>query len=422
MNAPDEVANEKAPPPIAAPPATASPAAASPPTTRGRRKAFTIFFLILLVIGAGGFLYWLHARNFESTDDAEVEAHLNPISARIDGTITKVYVDDNQTVKAGDPLVDLDPRDFQVALDQARAQVAQARSMVIALQPNIPITQVENTTNVSTGEADVANAQAALAVAEGDQESTAAALTQSEANNARAQADWARYKLLISKEEVSEQEYDQIAATAKAQAANVTASQANLRAATQTVAQRRAQLLEAQSRLAQYRRNGPALVAIRRANVESNQASAQSAQAQVEQAQLRISYTKITAPVAGIVMKRSAEVGAHISAGQQLMEIAQIDDLWVTANFKETQLRNLHPRQSATIHVDALRQDFEGYIEDIGGSTGSVASVLPPENATGNYVKVVQRIPIRIRFKPNQNGLDRLRPGMSVEPDVRIGS
>ncbi len=394
---------------------------ANPPVTRGRRKAFTIFFLVLLVIGVAGFLYWLHARQFESTDDAEVDAHLNPVSARVDGTITRVYVEDNQIVKAGQPLVDLDPRDLQVALDQAVAQLAQAHSMVVAQQPNVPITQVENTTNISTAGADVANAQAALGAAERDQESAAAKVTEAEANNARAQADLARYKLLIAKEEVSEQEYDQIVAAAKAQAATVTANQAGLQAAAQTVDQRRAQLEEAQSRLAQYRRNAPEQVAIRRATVESNQASAQSAHAQVEQAQLKLSYCRIAAPVSGIVMKRSAEVGARIAAGQQLLQIAQIGDIWVTADFKETQLRNLRPQQPATIHVDALKQDFQGYVEDIGGSTGSVASILPPENATGNYVKVVQRIPVRIRFKPNQPALDRLRPGMSVEPEVRIG-
>jgi len=405
------------PPPPTMPLNVGTTAAPNPPLTRGRRKAFTIFFLILLVIGLGAFLYWLHIRDIESTDDAQVDAHLNSLSARIDGTITRVYVDDNQMVKAGQPLVDLDPRDFEVTLDQTLAQLAQARSLVVAQQPNVPITQIENTTNLSTGGADVANAQAGLAVAERDRESAAATVTQAEANNALA-----RYKLLIGKEEVSAQEYDQIVAAAKAQAATVTANEASLQAGIETVAQRRAQLLEAQSRLAQFRSNGPAQLAIRRATVQSNQASAQSAHAQVEQAQLRISYTKITAPIPGIVMKRSAEVGERISAGQQLMQIAQIDDLWVTANFKETQLRNLHPRQSATIHVDALKRDFQGYIENIGGATGSVASVLPPENATGNYVKVVQRIPIRIRFKPNQDGLDRLRPGMSVEPDVRIGS
>ena len=423
MNEETQVAAEASAVPPRTTAAKAVPTTPPPPpsVSRNRGKAFTIFFVILLVVGIGALLYWLHARQFESTDDAEVDAHLNPISARVDGTITRVYVDDNQVVKAGDPLVDLDPRDYQVALDQVLAQLTQARSMVIGQQPNIPITQVENTTNVSTGEADVANTQAALSAAERDRESAAATVTESEANNARAQADLDRYKMLIAKEEVSAQEYDQIVAAAKAQAATVAANEANLQAAVATVAQRRAQLLESQSRLAQSRRNGPAQLAIRRAAVASERASEQSAQAQLEQAQLRMSYTKITAPVPGIIMRRSAEVGARISAGQQLMQIAQIDDIWVTANFKETQLRNLHPGQSAVIHVDALKRDFEGYVQTIGGTTGSVASVLPPENATGNYVKVVQRIPIRMRFKPNQNGLDRLRPGMSVEPDVRIG-
>ncbi|MBV8867699.1 MAG: HlyD family secretion protein [Acidobacteriaceae bacterium] len=392
-----------------------------PSASSGRRRAFLIFFVVLLVLATASLLYWLHARQFESTDDAQVDAHLNPISARIDGTITKVYVDDNHVVQAGDPLVDLDSRDYQVALDQALAQLAQAQSMVIAQEPNIPITQVESTTNISTGEAEVANAQAALAAAERDRDSAAAKLAESEANNARAQADFARYKLLIAKEEVSEQEYDQVLATAKAQTATVAANQASLQSASRTVEGRQAQLQQSQSRLEQYRHNAPRQIAIQRATVRSNQASAQGANAQVEQARLRLSYCRITAPVAGIVMRRSAEVGAHISAGQQLFQIAQTGDVWVTANFKETQLRNIRPGQFATIHVDALKRDFQGSVENIGGSTGAVASVLPPENATGNYVKVVQRIPVRIRFKPNQSGMDRLRPGMSVEPEVRIG-
>jgi membrane fusion protein (multidrug efflux system) len=267
----------------------------------------------------------------------------------------------------------------------------------------------------------VANAQAALAAAERDRESSAAKLAESEANNARAQADLARYKLLIAKEEVSQQEYDQIAATAKAQAATVLANQAGVQSAQRVIDQRRAQLQQSQSRLEQYRHNAPRQIAIQRATVRSNEASAQSANAQVEQARLKLGYCRITAPVSGIVMRRSAEVGAHISAGQQLFQIAQIGDIWVTADFKETQLRNIKPGQTATIHVDALKRDFQGTVENIGGSTGAVASVLPPENATGNFVKVVQRIPVRIRFKPNQDGLERLRPGMSVEPDVSIG-
>jgi membrane fusion protein, multidrug efflux system len=397
-------------------------AKATQSNTRGRRLAFLIFFSILLIAAISGVLYWLHARQFESTDDAQVDAHLNNVTSRIDGTITNVYVDDNQMVKAGQALVDLDQRDFKVSLDAALAQLNQARSMVVAERPNIPITEVENVTNISTGEADVANTQAALAAAERDRDSAAARVVEAEANNEKAQADLARYKLLIAKEEVSQQEYDQIVAAAKAQAATLASNQASLAAAVHTVDQRRAQLLQAQSRLTQYRRTAPQQIAIRRANIASNQASAQNAEAQVETAQLKLSYTKIVAPVDGIVLKRSAEVGSHVAAGQQLMQIAQIGDIWVTANFKETQLRSIHPQQSVRIHVDALKQDFDGYVESIGGSTGSVASVLPPENATGNYVKVVQRIPVRIRFKPDQNGLNRLRPGMSVEPEVHVGA
>ncbi|MDQ2775387.1 MAG: HlyD family secretion protein [Acidobacteriota bacterium] len=396
---------------------------ATPATpTRGRRKAFTIFFVVLLVLGAAGLLLWMRAQAFEDTDDAQVEAHLNPISSRVDGTITKVYVEDNQSVTAGAPLVDLDPRDFRVALDQALAQLTQARSMVIGQEPNVPITQVENTTNISSGEADVATARAALGVAQRDRDTAIARLAEAEANNARAQADLARYKLLIAKEEVSEQEYGQIAATAKAQAATVNANQASLESYTQVIDQRQAQLQQTESKLNQYRRTAPQQVAIRRAAVASERASAQSSQAMLESAQLKLSYTKIAAPVAGIVMQRSAEVGAHVSAGQQLLQIAQISDLWVTANFKETQLRRIKPGQSVAINVDALKRNFDGYVATIGGATGAITSVLPPENATGNFVKVVQRIPVRIRFKPNQDGMDRLRPGMSVEPKVRVGN
>jgi len=390
--------------------------------TRGRGRAFLIFFVILGLMAIGGLLFWLHARQFETTDDAQVDAHLNAISSRIDGTIMRVYVEDNQTVKAGDPLIDLDPRDYQVSLDQALAQLAQARSMVFAQQPNVPLTEVENVTNISTGEADVATAQAALAAAERDRESYAAKLAEAEANAARARADLGRYKQLIAKEEVSQQEYDQVAASANAQQAVVARSRADLEVAAQVIDQRRAQLAQVQSKLAQSRRSAPQQIALRRAAVASEEASAKTAQVQVEQARLNLGYTKIVAPVSGIATKRSAEVGAHVAAGQQLLTIAQIDDVWVTANFKETQLRNIRPQQPATLHVDSLDRDFDGYVENVGGSTGAVSSVLPPENATGNYVKIVQRIPVRLRFKKNQKGLELLRPGMSVEPEVRIGA
>jgi len=395
---------------------------AEPPATRGRSRAFLIFFIVLLVAAGAGIYYWLQSRNFESTDDAEVEAHLNSISSRVDGTIIAVYTDNNRFVKAGDPLVDLDPRDFQVTVDQARAQLAQAASQVTAQQPNIPITEQENSTNITAAEADVANSEAAVGVAERDRESAIARLAEAQANASKAHSDLDRYTLLIKNEEVSQQEFDQVAATAKAQDATVAANKAAVEAAGRTVEQRRAQLAQTKARLTQYRNNAPAQVAIRQANVKSQQANEETAQALLEQARLKLSYTKILAPAAGIVLKRAAEVGERVNAGQQLLMIAQIGDIWVTANFKETQMHNIKPGQSARIHVDALGQDFEGYVETIGGSTGAIASVLPPENATGNYVKVVQRIPVRLRFKPNQSGLDRLRPGMSVEPDVRISN
>ncbi len=398
----------------------AKPAKAS--NTKNRARAFGIFFIVLALLATAGLLYWLHARQFEETDDAEVDAHLNPVTSRIDGTIIRVYVDDNQTVKAGDPLVDLDPRDFQVALDQSQAQLAQARSMVAAQQPNIPITQVESLTSISTAEADVKTAQAAEAVADRDQATAAARVAESKANFTKAQQDLDRYKILIAKEEISQQEFDQTAATVKAQAATVDANEAALQSAARTVDQRKSETAAAVSRLEQAKRTAPALLSIRRANVISDEASADTAKAALEQAQLKLSYAKIAAPVSGIVMKRSAEVGSHIAAGQQLMTIAQVDDVWITANYKETQLQNIRPNQSVSIHVDALKKDYEGYVENIGASTGAVSSVLPPENATGNFVKVVQRIPIRIRFKKDQKGLEMLRPGMSVVPEIRIGS
>jgi len=391
-----------------------------PSNTKGRARAFGIFFVVLLLLATGGLLYWLHARQFEETDDAEVEAHLNPVTSRIDGTIIRVYADNNQTVKAGEPLVDLDPRDLQVALDQTQAQLSQAHSMIAEQVPNISITQVQSSTSISTSQADVDTAKAAEAVAAQDQATAAARLAEAKANLTKAQQDLDRYKILIAKEEISQQEFDQTAATVKAQSAAVDADEAALQSAARTVDQRKSETAAAVSRLAQARRNAPGELAIRRAFVSAEMASEQSAKAQLEQAQLKLSYAHIPAPVSGIVMKRSAEVGAHISAGQQLMTIAQVDDVWVTANFKETQLESIRPNQSVSIHVDAVKKDFEGYIENIGASTGAISSVLPPENATGNYVKVVQRIPVRIRFKKDQQGLEMLRPGMSVVPEVRV--
>lgn len=387
---------------------------------KGRRRAFAIFFMVLVVLAIAGTGYWLHVRQFEETDDAEVEAHLNPVTSRIDGSITAVYVEDDAAVVPGQPLVDLDARDLKVQVDQAKAQLQQAHSMVEAQQPNIPITQVQNLTTISTASSDVATARAAQAVAESQRVAAEAKLMETKANYSKDLQDLERDKMLIAKEEISQQEFDQANSVVRAQAAAVDADAASLQAYERTVEQRHSETAAALSRLQQARRTAPALLSIRRATVDSNQANAATAQAELEQADLKLSYAKITAPVAGRIMKRTAEIGSHIAAGQQLMTIAQTDDLWITANYKETQLVNIRPGQSASIHVDALKKDFEGYVQDIGASTGAISSVLPPENATGNFVKVVQRIPIRLRFKKGQKGLEMLRPGMSAVPQIRI--
>jgi membrane fusion protein (multidrug efflux system) len=399
---------------------SAIPSKQTPEGTPGRKRALLIFAAVVLIAAVAGFSFWARARHFEDTDDAQVDANLSPIGTRINGTVTKVYADNNQVVKIGDRLVDLDPGDNQVAFDQAEAQVTQARSMLSARQPYIPITQVQNSTSIMSARADVASSAAAVAAAERDRDQAAAQVVQQEAANTKAQSDLKRYQILVEKEEISRADFDQYTANAKQQAASLEATRSALLAAERTVDQRRAQLDQSNSKLTENERNAEPQLLVRRADVQQQLANLKFAEAQLEQARLNLGYTKITAPVAGIVMKRAAQVGSHVQAGQQLLTISEIGNLWITANFKETQLLHMRPGQRATIHVDALDRDFNGSVETIGGSTGSIASLLPPENATGNYVKVVQRIPVRIALDKGQNGAEHLRPGMSVEPKVRV--
>jgi membrane fusion protein (multidrug efflux system) len=360
----------------------------------------------------------LYSYSYEATHDAHVAGHLNGITARIDGDVKAVHVEENQSVHAGDVLVELDPRDFEVAVEQARAQLMRAQANERAENPNLPITQSTSETTVSTSKSEVANAEAALAAAERDQSAAQSRVLEAEANNVKAQGEVARYKSLVDKNEVSRSDYDQKAGTAKAFAASLDAARSSADAAQKIVEQRRAQLDQARSMMESARVNAPNQVAISKANLQSKQADVQSMKAQLDRAQLDLSYCKIIAPVAGIITKRTVEAGEHVSKGQRLVTLADLGDLWVTANFKESQFKQMHPGQSVTISVDAFDQNFDGSVEAMPGSTGSVISLLPPENATGNYVKVVQRLPVRIRFKPGQQGLDRLRPGMSVVPKV----
>jgi membrane fusion protein (multidrug efflux system) len=396
------------------------PGSPTPSDSVRKRPKFLIPLVVLLVVAAGTGVWQLHAANYEDTDDAQIDGHMNPISSRVDGTILAVHVEDNQRVKAGDPLVELDPKDYQIALAQAQADYDQARADAIGERPNLPIAVTGNLTDEATGRAEVSDAEAALAAAQHDYDNSLAKLTSSEATNVRAQSDLQRYTELISKREVAQSDYDQFVATAKAQSATVDANKAALESAAKTIEQRRAQLEEQQSKLNQTLKNASRQVSIRQATIESREAAAEASSAKLDQARLNLTYTHIVSPVNGIVTERSGEIGARIASGQQLLMVVQTDDLWVTANFKETQLQRMHKGQSVRIHVDALGKDFDGYIENMPAATGDRTSVLPPENATGNYVKVIQRLPVRIRFKPNQPGMDELHPGMSVEPNVHL--
>jgi membrane fusion protein (multidrug efflux system) len=382
------------------------------------RKILLIILAVVLV--AVGIAYWLYSRHFEDTDDAQVDGHINAITARIPGTITGIYVEENQFVKAGQVLAELDPRDNAVALAIAQSQLAQARAQSLAASPNVPVTETSTRTTIATAAADVTNAEAAVAAADQNYQAALAKVSESEANSAKAQQDVERYRPLAAKDEVPREQFEQVLANAKALAATVAASQATAKAAARQADQARAQLSQTHERAEEAKQNAPHQVEMQKANVTARQAAIQTARAQLDQARLNLSYVKIQSPVNGIVAKRSAEVGQHVEPGQQLLLITQIDDLWVTANFKETQLRRMKPGQGVRIRVDALNSDFDGYIESLPAASGAITSLLPPENATGNFVKVVQRLPVRIRFKPNQNGFDRLRPGMSVEPKVRV--
>jgi membrane fusion protein (multidrug efflux system) len=389
-----------------------------------RRRSPAVKLLVLLALlaaaGIGAKQLWAWVDSYESTDDAQIEGHLNGISSRISGTVTAVHFENNQKVAAGEVLVELDPRDYRVSLEQAKASMGFAASQLTAERPNVPIVQTSNESIVATFQANISQAEAAVDQAERDYESLVADFRQAEANNTRAQADEARYRGLVEKEEISRTLYDQKLADARADQAAVASRRAGSEAARRVIAQRQASLLAARTQLSEAVQNNPRQLLLREATVQMRQANIAVFKSQVDQAALNLSYTRIVAPVGGIAGKKSVEVGEQVRPGQELLAISQTDDVWVTANFKETQLKRMHPGQTVSVSVDALDRKFDGLIESMPGATGAVYSVLPPENATGNYVKVVQRLPVRIRLKRDQAGLDLLHPGMSVEPVVRL--
>jgi membrane fusion protein (multidrug efflux system) len=347
-----------------------------------------------------------------------VDGHLMPLSARITGYVIKVNVDDNQYVDAGTVLAEIDPRDYQVALDQANASLADAQATAQALNINVPIASVNSDSQVSATGADVENARAGISVAQDQFSAAKSQLDQAQANDVKAQNDLLRYKQLVEKQEISQQQYDQAVASAKASSAAVASAHSSATAAEQQVTQARSRLANAE---ANYRnaQTGPRQVASTRARALSADATVQQKQAAVEQAQLNLQYTKIVAPVSGVVSK-NAEVGMNVQIGQQLFSIVPLDEVWVTANYKETQLKYMRPGQPAEIKVDANGRTYKAHVDSIAGSSGARTSLLPPENATGNYVKVVQRIPVKIVLDKGENSDHQLRLGMSVEPKVKV--
>ena len=377
--------------------------------------------IVLIVAGAlgiAGFFLYGYLDSYESTDDAQVDGHIDSVSSRIAGTVTNVFVEENYPVKAGQVLVALDPRDYEVARSQAEATLAQSQAQVTAQNPNLPITTTTNATNLSTASLDVTSALAGVASAEAEYATALANIRQAQATHVNDVAEVARFKVLVDKDEVSREQYEAKVTAAKASQATVEANQAAADASLKAIDQRKAEAAQAQAREQQARQNAPRNVAIQKATTESRRADALRNKAAVDQSLLNLQYTKITAPATGIIGKKSVEAGMRVSPGQELLAVVPLDDIWITANFKETQLRRMHEGQRVTIKADAFDGKYEGYIQSLAAATGARYSLLPPENATGNYVKVVQRIPVRIRLKEGENQDHRLRPGMSVEPKV----
>ncbi len=390
----------------------------SSPTAAFKRRRMILGGLAAVLIVGAATAWFLYSRTYESTDDAQVDGHLNVISARVGGTAAAVYVSDNQTVEAGQPLVDLDPSEQKAAYAQAKAQYDQALAQLNARRPGLAIMQTDNTTASATSEAQVAEAKAGFAAAARDLESAQAKLAEAEAGRARDEAQLQRYEQLFSKNEVSRQNYEGVVAAARSSAANTIAAQANVAAAQKQLELRQAQIDVQQALRNQTMHNAPRQIEIRQADVATAEADVEAAEAQLQRAALNLSYCHIVSPVRGIVTQRSAEIGNRISEAQPLMMIVESADSWITADFKETQMAKMRAGQRATVHVDALKKDLEGTVESIPAITGARSSVLPPENATGNYIKVVQRMPVRIRLSASADELERLRPGMSVEATV----
>ena len=391
-----------------------------PPPARQnpKRRRNIVILMVALVVLVGGVFLWRYLGSYESTDDAQADVHLYPVSARISGYVVKVNVDDNQWVEKGTVLVEIDPKDYEVAVAQAQANLANAEATAQSLNITVPITSVNTSSQLKSTASDIDNTKAGVIAAQRQLTAAHAQLEEAEANDVKAQDDLHRYKLLVDKKEVAEQIYDQALAAAKSSTAAVAAARANESAAQQFVEQAFSRQVQADANH-QYAETGPQQVSSTKARARAAVADVEQKRAQLEQALLNLQYTKIIAPVSGEVNK-TVVAGLNVQPGQQLLTVVPLDDVWVTANFKETQLKHMRVGQKAEIRVDSTGRAMKGHVDSIAGATGPLFSLLPPENATGNYVKIVQRVPVKIVLEPGENRDRQLRPGMNVVPDVYL--
>jgi membrane fusion protein (multidrug efflux system) len=389
----------------------------APPNSR--RTGIVIVVVLILALAAAG-IYWRSTFS-EDTDDAQINGHLIQVSSRIGGQVVKVDVDENQVVKAGDVIAELDPRDYQVAVESAEAALASAQANAAAANVAVPLTTINTGSNLRSAVADVTGTEASVAQAEHQVEAAKDRVGQAKANNTKAQADLERYKPLVEKDVISKQQFDAAVAAADATKAALADARASERAAEDGVKVAHERESQAQA-VQKYAETGPQQVAVQSARAKQALAQVQQAQAQLDQAKLNLSYTKIVAPTAGIITRKSVEINQNVAQGQNLLTLVSLEGLWVTANFKETQLQHMTAGQVAEIEVDSTGKTYHGKVTQIGGATGSVLSLFPPENATGNYVKVVQRVPVRIDFDnlATEDPNHALRPGLSVEPKVLV--
>jgi membrane fusion protein (multidrug efflux system) len=409
------------------------PARPEPPIRKRSNRNLIIAGALLLLVAAGLYL-WIGSWNRVSTDDAQVDGHIIPVSSKIYGNVVEVLVNDNQAVKQGQVLVRLDPRDYQAKVSQASAAVGVAQSQARGASVGVPLTRETTLSGTSSAEEQVKAAQADYDEAKAEYDRAAnsdiafarSSVDSAQATYDRAQADLNRMRPLADKEEISRQQFDSYVAAARVAESDLKAGKDKLAAATQEAETKRAGMLASQARIGQARAGvsqaqaAQKQVDVRVADVASASANIEQARANLQAAELNLSYTTIFAPADGVVTKKSVEVGQVLQPGQGLLMLVPLNDVWVTANYKETQLRDVRPGQKTEVNVDLTGKTYPGRVDSIASATGTKMSLLPPENATGNYVKVVQRIPVKIVLDPIPGGNSILRPGMNVEATILI--